>query len=132
MMSINLRRYPLSDYELFLFNFYEFDLKKIDLTYDLLKLCEKEGITKVCIYTCHHTIPYSTSWGNDNNSIITYPQNIRIGRWPAIWDIVDKLGIKNGAGNSDQHQVKLNILIKGVYIFDNRYWKQIISYYILK
>lgn len=77
----------------------------------------------MCIYTFHESVPRSISWGDNNHSIITFPSNIRLGSWPAIWSIVDRVGIGHTCGNGDQAQVSPDKLIKGVYDIVN--WRKI-------
>lgn len=116
----NIRRSPKTPWEAL---FGDTSDHRADLTFKLLEECKKHGIKTVCIYTYHESVPSSMHWGDNNSSVITGPSNVRIGHWPAIWTIVERVGIKHPCGNSDQAQVPLDILVKGVYDIVN--WKKI-------
>lgn len=43
--------------------------------------------------------------------------------WPAIWGVVEELGISTGCGNTDQHNVgKGENLMEGIYQMKNGKW----------
>lgn len=45
--------------------------------------------------------------------------------WPAIWRAVEKLGVGGGSGNRDQHQLKGDELIDGIYQIKNGKWSKL-------
>ena len=92
----------------------------------LLSACEEKGITKVSVGVASKKVPASFNYPfGANGSIFQFiPKSNRGDTWPPIWDIVDKLGIGGGCGNSDQKQADLTDLIDGVYELKKGQWKK--------
>lgn len=99
---------------------------KIEMTINFLTDCQKEGYHLVTIGYPDNSNPACkpfVSWGqnnvfgwnptfNDRNG----PELCRISGRPAIWRIVEKYDISDGAGNGHQHQLKhKHNLIDGTY-----------------
>ena len=101
------------------------------ITQKLLNKCGEVGITRVSVGKRHSSVPKSQNWPFDSchNSVFSFPEGVRDKRgWPAIWGIIDELGIDDGCGNSDQKQVSGNDndnLLEGVYELKNRKWRRI-------
>lgn len=91
----------------------------------ILSKCKRAGYKRVAINMSHSGIPDSITWGlNVHGNIFAWPDR-NVGGWPAIWRIVEKLGIGYGCGNSHQHQIKN---ISGKYAFSytkNGAWKDV-------
>jgi hypothetical protein len=94
-------------------------------TAKFLSECEKEGISKVAIQRSHKSIPQSKSFVfGVYNSVFT--ENKRGGNgWPAIWEVVERMGLSDGCGNDNQHQIDASRLVDGVYHLKNGTWHRI-------
>lgn len=94
-------------------------------TASFLSECGKSGISKVAIQRAHKSIPKSASFVfGVNNSVFTNDQHDENG-WPAIWGVVERIGIGMGCGNSNQHQIDARRLVDGVYHLKDGAWNKI-------
>jgi len=96
-------------------------------TQEFLNECGKVGITGVSVgvksdrieatkdfpFTCQNSVFQSPSGTKGKDS------------WVAIWGVVNKMGISGGCGNSDQHQVRNDNLIQGVYELKGKTWRKV-------
>jgi hypothetical protein len=79
--------------------------------------CKRIGINIVAINDWHELIPSSVRWAHEIKDIklMVFAEG-KYGNWPAIWRVVEVLGIGGGCGNRDQHQIRSDSqLISGVY-----------------
>lgn len=96
-----------------------------DFTLQFLKCCSKHHIKLVSIGKRTSLIESTKRYPFGCEGSVFADGRDRSG-WPAIWGIVEEMGISGGAGNSGQHQVSCNAkLIDGVYEFKNKKWKKI-------
>lgn len=88
-----------------------------------LKKCAEYDITKVYIGVS----PEEREWPFGGCGSVFTVGNAKApsGDWPAIWGVVEELGISGGAGNTDQHQVRNENLIEGVYEVKNGNWRRV-------
>jgi len=95
-----------------------------EITGKLLAMCAEKGITKVSIGNVDKSVPATVSWPfGVSGSVFTYsPKKNRDDGFPPIWRICDSLGISSGGGNSDQHQVKTDKVLDGVYHLRGGKW----------
>ena len=93
-------------------------------TAELLRRCAKRKIVKVAIDRAHKSIPSSIShpFGMFGN---VFTNEVKENGWPAIWRVVEEMGISEGCGNGSQHQINSSKLIDGVYHLKNGVWKKI-------
>lgn len=99
-------------------------------TYNLLRKCQKYGLKRVCVGVAHPLVPESMTfpWNPDGSVFgIDTPKGLSKDDdgWPAIWRVVEDLGISWGAGNSNQHQARMDGLQLGAYLYRNKKWKKI-------
>ena len=96
-----------------------------DFTLQFLKCCSKHNIKLVSIGKRTNLIESTKSYPFDSKGSVFADGRDRNG-WPAIWGIVDEIGISGGAGNTGQHQVTCDAkLIDGVYEFKDKKWRKI-------
>ena len=96
-----------------------------DFTVRFLKCCSKHHIKLVSIGTKTDLIEGSKSFPFGCNGSVFADGRGR-DRWPAIWSVVEEMGISGGAGNSGQHKVNCDAkLIDGVYEFKDKKWRKI-------
>ena len=96
-----------------------------DFTLQFLKCCSKHNIKFVSIGKRTNLIESTKSYPfNCEGSV--FADGRSSDGWPAIWGVVEGMGISGGAGNSGQHQVTCDAkLIDGVYEFKNKKWRKI-------
>ena len=95
-----------------------------EITAKLLAMCAEKGITKVSIGKKNESVPASVTFpfGCDG-SVFTYsPKKNRGNGCPPIWSICASLGVSSGAGNTDQHQIKSDKVLDGVYHLRGGKW----------
>lgn len=96
-----------------------------DFTLRFLKCCCKHNIKMVSIGKRTNLIESTKSYPFDCEGSVFADGRDRAG-WPAIWGIVEEMGISGGAGNTGQHQVSRDAkLIDGVYEFKDNKWEKI-------
>lgn len=96
-----------------------------DFTLKFLKQCSKHHIKLVSIGTRTNLIDAARDWPFDCSNSVFASGNSRDG-WPAIWSVVEEMGISGGAGNSSQHQVCCGAkLVEGVYEFKDKKLRKI-------
>ena len=96
-----------------------------DFTLQFLKCCSKHHIKLVSIGKRTNLIESTKSYPFGCEGSVFADGRGRAGR-PAIWGIVEEMGISGGAGNSGQHQVNCDAkLIDGVYEFKDKKWRKI-------
>ena len=96
-----------------------------DFTLRFLKCCSKHNIKTVSIGKRTDLIESAKSWPFGCGGSVFADGRCRDG-WPAIWGIVEEMGISGGAGNTGQHQVSRDAkLIDGVYEFKDKKWRKI-------
>lgn len=96
-----------------------------DFTLQFLKCCSKHHIKFVSIGKRTNLIESTKSYPFCCGGSVFADGRDRAGR-PAIWGIVEEMGISGGAGNSGQHQVTCDAkLIDGVYEFKDKKWRKI-------
>ena len=96
-----------------------------DFTLRFLKCCSRHHIKLVSIGKRTNLIESTKSYPFDCEGSVFADGRDRAG-WPAIWVIVEEMGISGGAGNTGQHQVSRDAkLIDGVYEFKDNKWKKI-------
>ena len=96
-----------------------------DFTLRFLKCCSKHHIKLVSIGKRTNLIESTKSYPFDCEGSVFADGRDRNG-WPAIWGIVEEMGISGGAGNTGQHQVTCDAkLIDGVYEFKDKKWRKI-------
>ncbi len=75
----------------------------------LLDLCAKHGYDAVAIGMKHEVVPQSVRFVfGPQGSIFANPKGRKrcnIDGWPAIWSIVEQVGLESGCGNFHQHQI---------------------------
>ena len=96
-----------------------------DFTLRFLKCCSKHHIKLVSIGKRTNLIESTKSYPFGFGGSVFADGRDRNGR-PAIWGIVEEMGISGGAGNTGQHQVNCDAkLIDGVYEFKGKKWRKI-------
>ena len=96
-----------------------------DFTLQFLKCCSKRHIKLVSIGKRTNLIESTKSYPFGCGGSVFADGRDRNGR-PAIWGIVEEMGISGGAGNTGQHQVSCDAkLIDGVYEFKDKKWRKI-------
>ena len=91
-------------------------MTKYEITYCLLKDLKRAGYEMVTIGRPDETNPACKSWTDGPESLWCYHHTFRgyhsddnticrINRWPAVWEIADKYGLRGGAGNGHQKQL---------------------------
>ena len=96
-----------------------------DFTLRFLKCCSKHHIKLVSIGKRTGLIESAKNFPFGCGDSVFADGRDRNGR-PAIWGIVEEMGISGGAGNAGQHQVSCDAkLIDGVYEFKNKKWRKI-------
>ena len=96
-----------------------------DFTLQFLKCCSKHHIKLVSIGKRTNLIESTESYPFGCGGSVFADGRDRNG-WPAIWGIVEEMGISGGAGNTGQHQVSCDAkLIDGVYEFKDKKWRKI-------
>ncbi len=102
-----------------------------EFTAKFLDSCGMAGLTKVSIAKRHKSIVETMGhpFGVTGSVFGIGPKSSGGGRdpsgWPAIWGVVDELGIGDGCGNSMQHQADTSSLIDGVYHLKNGVWEKV-------
>lgn len=100
-------------------------LEAEDFTNKFLDECEKRGIELVSIQTRTDLIPASMSFPFGTSHSVFAPG--KYDGWPAIWRVVEALGISGGCGNTDQMQISRaaqSLLIDGVYTYKSGAWRR--------
>jgi len=93
-----------------------------NITLKFLQACQKEGIRLVAIEAECKRIKSSVDFPfGTGGSVFADKQNKD--ERPAIWTVVEKVGISGGAGNGGQHQITSAELISGVYELKNGKWR---------
>ena len=96
-----------------------------DFTLRFLKCCSKHNIKMVSIGKRTDLIESSKSFPFGCGGSVFADGRDRDGL-PAIWGVVNEMGISGGAGNTGQHQVSCDTkLIDGVYEFKDKKWRKI-------
>ncbi len=102
-------------------------------TEQFLAKCLELGLKRVCIGVANPIVPesmtftfgpYNAVFGLKRKNAQTHDYN----GWPAIWAVVNQLGIGGGCGNSNQHQVSpvaMAQLDLGAYVRQNGKWKRL-------
>jgi hypothetical protein len=93
-------------------------------TAEFLKSCENNGIKTVSISRNHETIKSTQGWPFGHSGSVFADKEDAMGL-PAIWRVVEKLGINGGCGNTGQHSADCSRLIDGVYQFKNGKWDRL-------
>ena len=96
-----------------------------DFTLRFLKCCSKHNIKMVSIGKRTDLIESAKGFpfGCENS---VFADGIDCDGWPAIWVVVNEMGISGGAGNTGQHQISCDAkLIDGVYEFKDKKWRKI-------
>lgn len=84
-----------------------------------LKKCNKAGIKKVGI---GKVLDESWPFGS-RGSVFTDGKIRGKTNWPAIWGVVEEMGISGGCGNGGQHQVSSEAkLLEGIYELKDGKW----------
>ena len=100
----------------------------LESTNKFLEDCAKSGLRKVSIQRKHKSIPESMDFAFGPSGSV-FGIGINDSRdesgWPAIWGVVQRAGISGGAGNANQHQIRSDTLIDGVYHFRSGKWMKI-------
>lgn len=115
------------------FDKFERELKEMKADYRLykkettkfLKECTKYGINLVSIGVSTKKIKRSLGWG-ETSSVIAGGDVLDKNKdgFPAIWSVINNLGISGSCGNGHQHYVNDKArLIEGVYEFKNNQWR---------
>ena len=92
-----------------------------EFTAKFLDECERSGIKRVGV----GRLPKNKTWTfGPSGSVFTFGGERDKSGCPAIWGVVTRLKISNGAGNSDQHQANLSNLIDGVYELREGNWRK--------
>lgn len=94
-----------------------------DFTCKFLGECKTQGITKVSIGVKSKRVPASFDFPfSQSTSIFQFvPKGVKQD-WPLIWGVCEKMGVSEGAGNSDQHQANMSSLVDGVYELRKGKW----------
>ena len=96
-----------------------------DFTLRFLKCCSKHHIKIVSIGKRTDIIESTKNYPFGCGGSVFADGRTRYG-WPAIWAVVEEMGISGGAGNTGQHQVICDAkLIDGVYEFKDKKWRKI-------
>jgi hypothetical protein len=95
-----------------------------EFTSKFLATCSKHYIREVCIGVSNKIVPSSVAWPFNTSNSIFAMGNSENG-WPKIWEIVEKMGIGGGCGNSDQHQSDNSNLVDGAYQHKDGKWIKI-------
>ena len=96
-----------------------------DFTLRFLKCCSKHHIKLVSIGKRTDIIESTKNYPFGCGGSVFADGRTRYG-WPAIWAVVEEMGISGGAGNTGQHQVICDAkLIDGVYEFKDKKWRKI-------
>ena len=96
-----------------------------DFTFRFLKCCSKHNIKLVSIGKRTDLIESTKSYPFGCGGSVFADGRSSDGL-PAIWGIVEEMGISGGVGNSGQHQVTCAAkLIDGVYEFKDKKWRKI-------
>ena len=94
-------------------------------TNEFLKECKKAGISVVSIGRATKRLERTLTYPFNTRGSV-FSDNVKSSNgWPAIWTVVNKLGISGGCGNSNQHQVKSSaLLMEGVYELKDGKWNK--------
>jgi hypothetical protein len=94
-----------------------------EFTQTFLNECDNAGIETVCIGVKNKAVEASVKWpyGGEGN---VFAMGRKDG-WPAIWGVVEKLGIGDGCGNTDQHQAITSNLVDGTYQLKDGAWAKL-------
>lgn len=104
---------------------FEKTMKNTVIVKEILKECKKAGYKLVSIDKKYDEIESSKRYiFSPIGSIFAEPKRKSNG-WPAIWDIVEKLGICTGAGNGEQHQHNIKDIEPQVWELINNKWRRI-------
>ena len=96
-----------------------------DFTLRFLKCCSKHNIKTVSIGKRTGLIESAKNFPFGCGDSVFADGRGRDG-WPAIWGVVNEMGISGGAGNAGQHQIYCGAkLIDGVYEFKDKKWRKI-------
>ena len=96
-----------------------------DFTLRFLKCCSKHHIKIVSIGKRTDLIESAKNFPFGCGDSVFADGRDRNGR-PAIWGIVEEMGISGCAGNTGQHQISCGAkLIDGVYEFTDKKWRKI-------
>lgn len=96
-----------------------------DFTLRFLKCCSKHHIKLVSIGKRTNLIESTKSYPFCCEESV-FADGRGSDGWPAIWGVVNEMGISGGAGNGGQHQVNCDAkLIDGVYEFKDKKWRKI-------
>lgn len=96
-----------------------------DFTVRFLKCCSKHHIKLVSIGKKTDLIKGSKSYPFGCGGGVFADEYNREG-YPAIWRVVEEMGISGGAGNGGQHQVTREAkFVDGVYEFKDKKWRKI-------
>lgn len=83
--------------------------------------CESAGIKAVTIGVSHKCVPSSVGWPFSSKGSVFAMGKSENG-WPAIWGVVERLGISGSCGNSDQHAADTSNLVDGAYELKSGKW----------
>ena len=96
-----------------------------DFTLRFLKCCSKHHIKLVSIGKKTELIESAKNFPFSFSGSV-FSDGIGSDGWPAIWGVVEEMGISDGCGNTGQHQVSCDAkLIDGVYEFKDKKWRKI-------
>lgn len=93
-------------------------------TQELLAIAASVGTTVVSIGK-KHPLTDNKSWPFGTSGSIFTPKADKVNGYPASWHIASKAGVSFGCGNGNQHQVKDEHLIDGVYECRDGQWARI-------
>lgn len=100
-----------------------------EATRKLLKKCQEYGLKRVCIGVRHKIVPESMGFPfspvTSIFGIVAPKADSDVEGSPAIWRVVDELGISTGAGNTNQHTADLSGIEMGAYRFYGGQWKKL-------
>lgn len=90
-----------------------------------LQACSDNGITVAGVGKKHPKLG-NEKWPFSPGRSVFCEKDARTNDgWPAIWSVVNQLGIGDGAGNTGQHQADTSKLIDGVYECRDGQWLRI-------
>lgn len=96
----------------------------VDFTEKFLDLCKKKKITRVAIGKKDEELKDCKPWPFGYQGSVF--ADGRCGSWPAIWSVVEELGISGGCGNCGEHSINGNaLLIDGIYEYKEDKWNKI-------
>jgi hypothetical protein len=93
-------------------------------TAQFLTKCKKYKITKVSIGRKHDSVESTVNWPFGHEGSV-FSDDVECKMWPAIWRVVEEMGISGGCGNLNQHNANTSRLIDGVYHLKDGKWMRV-------